>query len=375
VSTKESSDISKTDYEIISYLQKVAHVASIEEIIENTHIDQVFVFSSLQYLREIGFVILVETEVQEISLAKNIDLIRDDELPEKTILRELCSRSAPLHIQELALNLETEQKIIGKSLKPLLDKGWIEKDGPVVSATELGKSSLDLKGDDEKLFDLLRKERILFAEDAMKLYGFFASGFEQLKKRGQSITIKIRKRRNASLTPEFNSHELISKRETVRFECTALTPELIQGGKWKNVVFKHYDIQADVDALPMGRVHPFQGLLNQVRSTFYGMGFTEIASAHVESSFWNFDALFQPQDHPARDMQDTFYVAHPRSAPLPGAELVDAVKSTHETGGVSHSRGWGYRWNEELARKMVLRTHTTAASVRQLCKAPHPPAK
>jgi phenylalanyl-tRNA synthetase alpha chain len=105
------------------------------------------------------------------------------------------------------------------------------------------------------------------------------------------------------------------------------------------------------------------------------MGFSEVASPHVESSFWNFDALFQPQDHPARDMQDTFYVARPKTGILPDARLVDLVKATHENGGASGSTGWDYSWNVELAKKMVLRTHTTAASVQQLFKTPTAPAK
>jgi phenylalanyl-tRNA synthetase alpha chain len=95
----------------------------------------------------------------------------------------------------------------------------------------------------------------------------------------------------------------------------------------------------------------------------------------VESSFWNFDALFQPQDHPARDMQDTFYIKKPSSAALPESDLVDRVKATHENGGACDSKGWDYRWNAELAKKTVLRTHDTAASVRQLYKQPQAPGK
>lgn len=44
------------------------------------------------------------------------------------------------------------------------------------------------------------------------------------------------------------------------------------------------------------------------------MGFTEMpTNNYVESAFWNFDALFQPQQHPARDAQDTFYVSDPET--------------------------------------------------------------
>ena len=46
----------------------------------------------------------------------------------------------------------------------------------------------------------------------------------------------------------------------------------------------------------------------------------------MESGFWNFDALFVPQQHPARDLQDTFYVSDPKIADLPLQESADDTK-------------------------------------------------
>jgi phenylalanyl-tRNA synthetase alpha chain len=46
-----------------------------------------------------------------------------------------------------------------------------------------------------------------------------------------------------------------------------------------------------------------------IRKIFTSMGFQEMpTNNYVESSFWNFDALFQPQQHPARDAHDTFFL-------------------------------------------------------------------
>ena len=94
---------------------------------------------------------------------------------------------------------------------------------------------------------------------------------------------------------------------------------------------------------------------------------------YVESSFWNFDALFQPQQHPARDAHDTFFIKQPAAAPSIPAEYMQRVKQTHELGGeglpaeyAAESRGWRYDWSEEESRKNLLRTHTTAASSRTL---------
>jgi hypothetical protein len=59
----------------------------------------------------------------------------------------------------------------------------------------------------------------------------------------------------------------------------------------------------------------------------------------VESSFWNFDSLFQPQQHPARDMHDTFFLEHPRSTLTLPEDYVARVKEMHESGGHG-SIGW-----------------------------------
>ena len=105
------------------------------------------------------------------------------------------------------------------------------------------------------------------------------------------------------------------------------------------------------------------------------MGFKEIEGNFVESAFWAFDALFQPQDHPARDMQDTFYLARPDKLPLPAEELVLSVKEMHEHGGDIDSDGWGYVWSREEAEKAILRTHTTANTIQYLASHPEPPVK
>jgi phenylalanyl-tRNA synthetase alpha chain len=82
---------------------------------------------------------------------------------------------------------------------------------------------------------------------------------------------------------------------------------------------------------------------------------------YVESSFWNFDALFQPQDHPARDMHDTFFIKSPATTTSHPKDYLERVKQVHSKGGFG-SVGYGYEWKEEEAQKLLLRTHTTAVS-------------
>lgn len=67
-------------------------------------------------------------------------------------------------------------------------------------------------------------------------------------------------------------------------------------------------------------------LRSEFRQIFLEMGFTEMpTNSFVESAFWNFDALFQPQQHPARDAHDTFYVKSPGRALSVPKEYMETV--------------------------------------------------
>lgn len=106
----------------------------------------------------------------------------------------------------------------------------------------------------------------------------------------------------------------------------------------------------------------------QIRQIFLEMGFAEMpTNNYVESSFWNFDTLFQPQQHPARDAHDTFFLSDPAEANSFPPEYLERVKKMHAEGG-NGSIGWRYDWKESEAKKNLLRTHTTAVSSRMLYK-------
>jgi phenylalanyl-tRNA synthetase alpha chain len=148
-------------------------------------------------------------------------------------------------------------------------------------------------------------------------------------------------------------------------EIADLTPELIKTGLWKQVRFKPYNIEAVGKKIYPGKLHILTVFEQKVRRIYLDLGFTETEGPFVESSFWNFDALYQPQDHPARDLADTFYVKTPAEAKLP-MKYIPAVKATHENGWKTGSLGWRYKWSEAVAKQNVMRTHDTAVSARSL---------
>ena len=153
-----------------------------------------------------------------------------------------------------------------------------------------------------------------------------------------------------------------------------LTPELIKSGLWRRVKFPEYNIKIIGKRVYPGKRHVISLFIEKIRKIFFDMGFREVEGPLVESSFWNFDTLYQPQDHPARDLADTFYMKRPESTSLPERELVERVKKTHENGWETGSTGWGYEWDANIAKSAVMRTHTTAVSARMLGKI-KPPAK
>jgi phenylalanyl-tRNA synthetase alpha chain len=149
---------------------------------------------------------------------------------------------------------------------------------------------------------------------------------------------------------------------------TDLTRDLLQSGEWLKREFKPYNFNALGQPTEGGHLHPLLKVRTQFRNIFLEMGFQEMPTNNfVESSFWNFDALFQPQQHPARDSHDTFFLKAPaRTVELP-EDYLERVKKTHEEGGYG-SIGYGYDWKRDEAEKNLLRTHTTAVSSRMLYK-------
>jgi phenylalanyl-tRNA synthetase alpha chain len=149
-----------------------------------------------------------------------------------------------------------------------------------------------------------------------------------------------------------------------------LTPELISTGKWKEKQLRPINVEAPVQSFYPGRRHPVSDFVNQIRETYLSMGFMEIEGKAIQSAFWNFDALFTPQDHPGRDLQDTFYIKGIRDTRLENKGPVLRVAATHESGWKTGSKGWGYKWSLEEARRLVLRTHNTVLTVQAMTQSP-----
>ncbi|MCD4761413.1 phenylalanine--tRNA ligase subunit alpha [bacterium] len=91
-----------------------------------------------------------------------------------------------------------------------------------------------------------------------------------------------------------------------------------------------------------GHLHPLTIVQNELEDLFISMGFMILDGPELESEYYNFEALNIPADHPARDMQDTFYVSEPQPKEKEG--------------------------EEEGKSGMVMRTHTSSVQIRGMLK-------
>jgi phenylalanyl-tRNA synthetase alpha chain len=169
--------------------------------------------------------------------------------------------------------------------------------------------------------------------------------------------------------------KVLSSGIELKEEVTDVTDRLIQSGEWKNVQFRKYDVGTFAPSVTPAKKHPLTRLGDEIRQLFTNMGFVEMSSEYIQPAFWNLDVLYTPQDHPARDLQDTFYLDVPGRIDLEDEVLVGKVKDIHENGGDTGSTGWGGEWSREKAEAALLRTHSTVSSIRYISEHPDAPQK
>jgi phenylalanyl-tRNA synthetase alpha chain len=281
-------------------------------------------------------------------------------LPEKQLLKFLETDKPLAEV----VKLPKAQIAIGWARK----NKWIAIENGVVKLTEEGKKASKEKIPEEKALEEVDKKGESEAEMIKILLSrnLIEEAKEIAKEKKPSFWQKI-----LSIFSKKKTEPKIIKSE----EIAQLTPELIKSGEWKNIPFRKYDVNAPAPKIFAGKKQPFIQFVEDVKEKLIGLGFEEMKGPLVETSFWNCDALFTPQDHPSKDIHDIFYLKNPTIGNLPDENLVAKVKATHEGGWITESTGWGGIWNKENASKLILRSHTTAVSARTLFKVGDNPGK
>ena len=357
--------------------QEVRERATFHELVE--------VMNAASWLQAKGLLTMRERVRRTYTLARRQWATKN--LPERTLLKALAKFRRPATAAELRAKADLSEADFSIALGWMRRKGWatVSKDGgaTTVAVTDAGRAALATKGPDEALLAALAKGERSEEEIDPQVLGMLKSRQTLLKEK-ESV------RRELKLTPKGNEvaqriAEAVARERNVPVEAvlgvvdkvfvevSQVTPELLQTGRWREASYRKYDVRAFAPTATGGKRHPLAQHLERVRRIMLSMGFSEIEGDYVQPPFWAFDALFQPQDHPARDMLDTFFLdADPLL--LPDEDVVRRVADMHETG-AGISTGWRYRWDREEARRAILRPHTTAVTIKYLAEHPDSPQK
>ncbi|MEK6855368.1 MAG: phenylalanine--tRNA ligase subunit alpha [Nanoarchaeota archaeon] len=338
--------LSPLEIKIIPFLNK-----DIKTIQERTQLDETSIIRALHFLENKNMVVVHTTKRRTINLGTNGIYYRKNHLPERNLLT-LLEKQSPISIEEAKKLSKLSDNEFKVSLGVLKNKALIiiknEKIQLNASKEEIIKKTLE-----EKFL-----ENLPLDEDSLTSEQKYA--LEKLKGRKDIIEIKEKSEISFELT---NLGKEIAGKEIKSDLIEELTPEIISS--WtKNKRFRKYDLYSDVPRIYGGRKHFVNEGIKKARRIWLDMGFAEMTESKTVSSFWNFDALFTAQDHPVRDLHDTFFIKNTYSE-LPEKSIVLKVKEAHEKG-VGKSKGWSYKWDEKEARKIVLRTHTTCLSAKKL---------
>lgn len=358
------SELRENEQKTLLTLKELKGKALVEQVIEVSLLAHAAVMRAVLSLEEKNLIFRHEQKQTIISLTDEGEYHEKNGLPERRLLNSLNELGGKDLVRSVVEKSNLEKKFVSVALGWLNRKNWAKiKKGKLIASGNAPK------GHDENLLVLLNQKRSLIFEE---LNPEFQKNIETLKKRNL-VQFEERTLRELELTD--SGYALIEQGIIVQEEISQLTPQLIRTGNWRNVKLRKFDVTAPGPITYPGKIHPVQEIIQQVKEIFLEMGFTEIRGEMVETAFWNFDALFQPQDHPARDMVDTFYLSQPKQGKLPEKNVVEAVAKTHENGWKTGSRGWEYNWSREEAKRLVLRTHTTATTIRYLTKNKEPPIK
>lgn len=335
-------ELTNGEKKLIKFLKNRQYVNS-DEIYEN--LDRNEATSSISWLREKKIVNVIEKPRRYYVLGNEGRKVLDSGLPEENLLKEYDSGTKKLQDLEM---------IIGEDLRYALAQIF-RNGGRVVEGNLVIEDKNAILDYISKMKSALSKTKdgTLSEEEA-----------QLIKARKGFVIEKVKMERLVKLSALGENIEEKDLEESV--EINQITPEIIEKYNDK-MVLRPYDPTLYAPRYLPGKIHPLFEFISKVRGIMLEMGFQELKGNIIETAFWNMDVLFIPQDHPAREMQDTLYVGG--KGELDKA-IVKKIKRVHERG-IGGSKGWQYSWSEEEASKLLLRTHTTVNTIRYLIENPN----
>jgi phenylalanyl-tRNA synthetase alpha chain len=328
-------------------------------------------YSSASWLQRKGLLELEERATSYVLAGPEAETFVRDGFPERRVHAYVARHGGHSLLEDL--QREFPQDVVNIALS-----WWKRKGLGTIERTERGTilraAATAPPAEDEAflgvLFARTRTTQAGWREDEAQREG--GRGFEALRSRPGLLEVRPVKQRLVRLSAA--GREAAAAAAHAGELVGELTPELIASGAWRGKSFQSYDVRTAPKRDAAAKPHPLVQIIERIRGIFVELGFTEIEDDYVQSAFWNLDALFIPQDHPAREMQDTFYLRRPSKLSVP-EDLFERISNVHRTGKGTKSVGWGQGLDLAESQRALLRTHTTEGTIRYLAKNPTPPIR
>jgi len=291
-----------------------------EQLEKSTNLSPDQIRRGIEWLKLKELAIVNESQTIKLSLGKNGLESFHKGLPERRLLDLL--KNEPKKLQDLQMELGS---VFGPAMGLARKNNWVDASEDNIS---------------------------------LKIYPSDLPGEKTLKQIGENKIsrneIDIDDLSSILKRPDFIVEDVIKTKEISLTENAKLI-EITTGSS--NAI----NVESKVPDVFVARTHPLKDTIDEIREIFVTLGFTEIIGSMTQPSFWNFDALFTPQDHPARELQDTFYLDGLSAKKIGTLEQIRKISE-------SHKKNWRYYWDINEARKMVLRTHTTCITIKHLAE-------
>ncbi len=330
---------------------------TLAELAKAAGVQEVEAMRALQWLENKGVLKIQSKERQVLVIKDKGKHAAKEGLPEQHVIA-LLKKKKELPVAEIAKALPGYDK---QAVGPVTGK--LKKLGIPFITTKDGKPAfkwIDIPVQANPVEALLQEAAKRNWKVTIK--GTEAAVKDLLKRQGYA---EVQKQKGKAYNLTATGKGLAKVKITRKEYAEKLTPGMLKTGAWKQTEFRPYNVEINVPKQAGGRAHFVNEAINYIKKVWLDFGFQEMAGNHVQTGFWDLDSLFVPQDHPAREMQDTFYIDDPRSGELP-KDVHKRVKAVHENGGDTGSLGWRYDYSDEEAKKNMLRTHTTVLSAQTL---------
>jgi phenylalanyl-tRNA synthetase alpha chain len=346
------------------------------EILTLTMLQEPQIRMALEWLQQKDLLtVLAEQAETSVSLTKLGQELHTKRIMELRILTKL-SQGRDKRIPEIAAALQEDKKETNIAVANLKKAGIVEiqAGGVVVPIEGADISELQLR---QELLQRVSEAGTCSKND------FTAGEWSQIeggsRKRGKSKGLF---RISDTVDKQFVLTEtgqavlaLVLERGMTGEEISQLTPQMLKDGSWKTGTFRAYNVEGAFPRIVAGKKNPYRQFLDFAKRKLIALGFEEMRGSLVESEFWNMDALYMPQFHPARAIHDAYYVKEPTHCKELLEPNASNVAAMHSSGGESDSKGWQYQFDKERTKRLVLRSQGTALSARQLANAPKIPGK